>query len=36
MEWFFRLVSEPKRLWPRYRQYPRFVWLVIRELLRKE
>ena len=24
MEWLFRLLSEPARLWPRYRQYPRF------------
>jgi N-acetylglucosaminyldiphosphoundecaprenol N-acetyl-beta-D-mannosaminyltransferase len=31
MEWLFRLATEPKRLWPRYRQYPRFVWLVLRE-----
>lgn len=29
MEWFFRLMSEPRRLWPRYRQYPRFVLLVV-------
>jgi N-acetylglucosaminyldiphosphoundecaprenol N-acetyl-beta-D-mannosaminyltransferase len=32
LEWLFRLFSEPKRLWPRYRQYPRFVWLVLRQL----
>ena len=28
LEWLFRLFSEPKRLWRRYIQYPRFVWLV--------
>lgn len=27
LEWAFRLASEPKRLWPRYRRYPRFVLL---------
>lgn len=32
-EWLFRLASEPKRLWPRYRQYPLFVWLVFLQLL---
>lgn len=34
-EWFFRLVSEPRRLWPRYKQYPRFIILVSRELIRE-
>ncbi len=29
LEWFFRLCSEPGRLWHRYIQYPRFVWLVL-------
>jgi N-acetylglucosaminyldiphosphoundecaprenol N-acetyl-beta-D-mannosaminyltransferase len=33
LEWIFRLLSEPRRLWPRYRQYPRFVVLVLREML---
>jgi len=33
LEWLFRLVTEPKRLWPRYRQYPNFVWLVLLQLL---
>jgi N-acetylglucosaminyldiphosphoundecaprenol N-acetyl-beta-D-mannosaminyltransferase len=32
-EWLYRLWTEPKRLWPRYRKYPRFVFLVIVELL---
>ena len=34
MEWFFRLISEPRRLWKRYLlNYPRFVVLVILQLL---
>ncbi|PKO01336.1 MAG: glycosyltransferase [Chloroflexi bacterium HGW-Chloroflexi-4] len=33
MEWLYRLIKEPKRLWPRYKQYPRFVWLSLKELL---
>lgn len=33
LEWLFRFASEPKRLWPRYKHYPRFVWLAARELL---
>lgn len=33
LEWLFRLATEPKRLWPRYRQYPLFVWLVLLQLL---
>ena len=32
-EWFFRLLTEPKRLWPRYSQYPLFVWLVLAQAL---
>jgi N-acetylglucosaminyldiphosphoundecaprenol N-acetyl-beta-D-mannosaminyltransferase len=24
-EWIYRLVQEPRRLWPRYRQYPKFI-----------
>jgi N-acetylglucosaminyldiphosphoundecaprenol N-acetyl-beta-D-mannosaminyltransferase len=32
-EWLFRLITEPKRLWPRYRQYPLFVLLVLLQLL---
>jgi N-acetylglucosaminyldiphosphoundecaprenol N-acetyl-beta-D-mannosaminyltransferase len=35
LEWLFRLVTEPRRLWRRYiRQNPRFVWLFVRELAR--
>jgi N-acetylglucosaminyldiphosphoundecaprenol N-acetyl-beta-D-mannosaminyltransferase len=33
LEWLFRLLSEPRRLWPRYRQYPKFAMLVIAEWL---
>lgn len=33
LEWLFRLGSEPKRLWPRYRNYPRFVILSLAEWL---
>ena len=33
LEWLFRLGSEPRRLWPRYRQYPLFVVLVLTQLL---
>ena len=33
LEWFFRLITEPRRLWPRYSRYPKFIWLVLQELL---
>jgi N-acetylglucosaminyldiphosphoundecaprenol N-acetyl-beta-D-mannosaminyltransferase len=29
LEWLFRLVSEPRRLWRRYIRYPRFVFLAV-------
>jgi N-acetylglucosaminyldiphosphoundecaprenol N-acetyl-beta-D-mannosaminyltransferase len=32
MEWMFRLLSEPRRLWRRYAQYPRFIWLALGQL----
>lgn len=33
-EWLFRLLTEPRRLWPRYaHQNPRFVMLILRQLL---
>jgi len=32
-EWLFRLITEPQRLWRRYLQYPRFVLMVIMQLL---
>ena len=36
LEWAFRLVSEPRRLWRRYlRQNPRFLALFARQLLRE-
>jgi N-acetylglucosaminyldiphosphoundecaprenol N-acetyl-beta-D-mannosaminyltransferase len=38
LEWLFRLGNEPKRLWPRYREYPIFVILLAAQLagLRKD
>jgi N-acetylglucosaminyldiphosphoundecaprenol N-acetyl-beta-D-mannosaminyltransferase len=33
LEWLFRLATEPRRLWPRYRQYPKFVLLALGQLL---
>jgi N-acetylglucosaminyldiphosphoundecaprenol N-acetyl-beta-D-mannosaminyltransferase len=33
LEWLFRLATEPRRLWPRYRQYPRFAFLAAAQLL---
>ena len=33
LEWLFRLGTEPRRLWPRYRQYPLFIVLVLAQLL---
>lgn len=36
LEWFFRLVSEPKRLWRRYLILnPRFMWHALRQLVTK-
>ncbi len=36
LEWFFRLLTEPRRLGPRYlRSNPRFLWLLLREKLRR-
>jgi N-acetylglucosaminyldiphosphoundecaprenol N-acetyl-beta-D-mannosaminyltransferase len=32
-EWMFRFFNEPKRLWPRYSQYPKFILLVLSEFL---
>lgn len=32
-EWLYRFLSEPKRLWKRYSQYPRFMLLVLFQLL---
>ena len=37
MEWFFRLISEPKRLWKRYlMQNPRFIVFFIRQWFREK
>ena len=34
LEWFYRLLQEPKRLWRRYLILnPRFVWLATLQLL---
>jgi N-acetylglucosaminyldiphosphoundecaprenol N-acetyl-beta-D-mannosaminyltransferase len=35
LEWFFRLATEPRRLWRRYlKQNPRFAWLAIAQILK--
>ena len=35
LEWVFRLLSEPKRLWKRYLVgNPRFIYLVLKEFIR--
>jgi len=37
LEWFFRLLCEPRRLWKRYmKQNPRFVWHFLKQLLGKK
>jgi N-acetylglucosaminyldiphosphoundecaprenol N-acetyl-beta-D-mannosaminyltransferase len=37
LEWLFRLISEPRRLWRRYLVYnPWFVWLVARQVFGHE
>lgn len=33
LEWLFRLISEPARLWKRYIRYPKFVILVLLQLI---
>ena len=33
LEWIFRLLSEPRRLWRRYVEYPYFIWLVSAQML---
>ena len=33
LEWLFRLATEPRRLWRRYAEYPRFALLVVAQLL---
>ena len=34
LEWLYRFLNEPRRLWPRYRQYPRFLLLLLAQALR--
>jgi len=35
MEWFFRAIQEPRRLFPRYVvTNSQMIWLVLRELLK--
>jgi len=34
LEWIFRLLNEPKRLWRRYLEYPKFVTLVMAQNLK--
>ena len=37
LEWFFRLATEPRRLWRRYLiNNPWFLWLILRQALGKE
>ncbi|MDJ0706280.1 MAG: WecB/TagA/CpsF family glycosyltransferase [Leptolyngbyaceae cyanobacterium MO_188.B28] len=37
LEWLYRLIQEPQRLWGRYRKtIPPFVWLALKQLLRKQ
>ncbi len=37
LEWLFRLLSEPRRLWKRYfKQNPRFLWHLFWQLLREK
>lgn len=33
LEWLFRLMTEPRRLWRRYAAYPLFTLLVLKELI---
>lgn len=37
LEWFFRLLCEPRRLWKRYmKQNPRFIWIFLKQYLSGE
>lgn len=37
LEWFYRLCTEPKRLWPRYSKIvPRFLWGSFRQIARSQ
>jgi len=33
IEWLYRLINEPRRLWRRYIKYPKFVMLVLMEMV---
>ena len=34
LEWFFRFLCEPRRLWRRYLEHnPRFIWFFTKQLL---
>jgi N-acetylglucosaminyldiphosphoundecaprenol N-acetyl-beta-D-mannosaminyltransferase len=37
MEWFYRILQEPKRMWKRYaKTNPVFIWMVLRGIVRKD
>lgn len=37
LEWLYRLLQEPRRLWGRYRRtVPMFIWLAARQLVRRK
>ena len=37
LEWLFRLISEPKRLWKRYLKHnPRFLYISLKEIIRRK
>ncbi len=35
LEWFFRFIQEPKRMWKRVLKSGKFMWLVIKEMLKR-
>lgn len=36
MEWFYRILQEPRRMWKRYaKTNPKFVWMVLKEIYKK-
>ncbi len=37
MEWFYRILQEPKRMWKRYaKTNPVFIWMVLKELVKHD
>ena len=37
LEWFYRLIQEPRRLWKRYwSSNPTFIWLAVKQLITKK